>query len=51
MVALLRAPAYLEAALGEVDRQFGSLEGYFAEGLGLDGPTRAALRALLVEPA
>ncbi len=44
-------PAYLEAAREEVDRQFGSIEGYFAEGLGLDGPTRAALRAVLVEPA
>ena len=44
-------PAYLEAALDEVDRRFGSIDGYVAEGLGLDGPTRAALRALLVERA
>ena len=44
-------PAYLEAALDEVHRRFGSIDGYVAEGLGLDGPTRAALRALLVEPA
>jgi protein-tyrosine phosphatase len=44
-------PAYLEAALEEVHRRFGSIDGYVAEGLGLDGPTRAALRALLVEPA
>jgi len=44
-------PAYLEAAREEVDRQFGSIEGYFAEGLGLDGPTRATLRALFVATA
>jgi protein-tyrosine phosphatase len=44
-------PAYLEAARQEVAQQFGSIEGYFADGLALDGPTRAALRALLVEPA
>jgi len=44
-------PAYLDAARAEVDRRFGSLEGYFADGLGLDPATRAALRALLVKPA
>lgn len=42
-------PDYLEAALDEVRRLFGSIEGYFAEGLGLDAPTRAALRATFVE--
>ncbi len=44
-------PDYLEAALAEVDGRFGSIEGYFAEGLGLDVPTRAALRDVLVELA
>jgi protein-tyrosine phosphatase len=42
-------PDYLGSALDEVHRLFGSIEGYFAEGLGLDAPTRAAIRATLVE--
>jgi len=42
-------PEYLEAALDEVRRLFGSIEGYFAEGLGIDAPSREALRAMLVE--
>jgi protein-tyrosine phosphatase len=37
-------PGYLEAALGEVRRGYGSIEGYFDGGLGVDGPTREALR-------
>jgi protein-tyrosine phosphatase len=43
-------PAYLGAALDEVDRRFGSIEGYFAEGLGLDAATRSTLRDRLVAP-
>lgn len=42
-------PDYLEAALDEVHRLFGSIDGYFAEGLGIDAPNQATLRALLVE--
>lgn len=42
-------PAYLEAALDEMRRLFGSIEGYFAEGLGIDAPTQGALHATLVE--
>jgi len=42
-------PDYLEAALDEMHQLFGSIEGYFAEGLGLDALTRAALRTTLVE--
>lgn len=43
--------AYLDSALDEMTRRFGSIEGYVADGLGLDGGTRDALRAILVEPA
>jgi protein-tyrosine phosphatase len=42
-------PAYLEAALAEMVDQFGSVEGYFEVGLGIDGPGQAALRAALLE--
>jgi len=39
-------PEFLQAALAEVDARFGSLEGYFREGLGLREAERARLRAL-----
>jgi len=42
-------PAYLEAAVGEARRLHGSIEGYVADGLGVDDHSRAALRATLVE--
>jgi protein-tyrosine phosphatase len=42
-------PEYLGAALDEVSRLFGSIECYFAEGLGLDTAARAELRARFVE--
>jgi protein-tyrosine phosphatase len=42
-------PAYLEAAVGEARRLHGSIEGYVADGLGVDDRSRAALRATLVE--
>lgn len=44
-------PAYLDAALDEVSKRFGSIEGYFADGLGIDDAGQAALRAALIEPA
>ena len=40
---------YLEAGLSAVDADYGSLQGYLAEGLGLDADTLDALRARLVE--
>lgn len=42
-------PAYLEAALAEVACRYGTIEDYFAEGLGLDRPTREALRDAFIE--
>jgi protein-tyrosine phosphatase len=42
-------PEYLEAALAEVRSAHGSIEGYVADGLGLDAATRARLREALVE--
>ncbi len=39
--------AYLDAALDQVTTRFGSMEGYFTEGLGLDEATIEALRAAL----
>lgn len=41
-------PAYLEAALAEVTTSYGSIEGYFADGLGVDAETREALRLAFV---
>ncbi len=38
-------PAYLGAALDEMNARFGSIEGYFSAGLGLDAATIDALRA------
>jgi protein-tyrosine phosphatase len=40
---------YLEAALDEMGKEFGTIEGYFAEGLGLDADAQSALRAALLE--
>ncbi len=39
-------PDFLQAALDEADRQYGSLEGYLREGLSLREPERERLRAL-----
>jgi protein-tyrosine phosphatase len=44
-------PGYLEASRGEVRRLFGSIEGYFAAGLGIDAESQAALVRAFVEPA
>ena len=37
-------PAFLQAAFAEVDARYGSLEGYFREGLALRDAERALLR-------
>lgn len=44
-------PEYLDAALEEVTTRYGSIEGYWREGLGLTAENLEALRALLVLPA
>ena len=44
-------PAYLHAAIDEMRTRFGSVEGYFTDGLGLGAATQEALRRALVEPA
>ncbi len=41
-------PRYLEAALDQVSVTFGSIEAYFAGGLGVDPATQEALRAAFV---
>ena len=42
-------PEYLESVLGEMRRSYGTIEGYFAGGLGLDGDAIEALRAAFIE--
>jgi protein-tyrosine phosphatase len=44
-------PEYLASALAEVGRTHGSIERYFAEGLGIGAAGIAGLRAAFVEPA
>jgi protein-tyrosine phosphatase len=44
-------PTFLEAALEVLDADYGSIEGYFREGLALDESTEAALRDAFLEPA
>jgi protein-tyrosine phosphatase len=41
--------AYLEASLDEMRTRYGSIEGYFAEGLGIDADGQAQLRATFLE--
>jgi protein-tyrosine phosphatase len=41
--------AYLQAALDEMKQRFGSIEGYFAEGLGIDETVQEELRQALTE--
>ena len=43
-------PEYLEVALDEMRQRFGSIEGYFAKGLGIDEAGQQALRDALTEP-
>ena len=39
-------PDYLDAAFAEMEKRYGSIEGYFAKGLGIDRVGQEALRAL-----
>lgn len=41
--------AYLDAALDEVRHSFGGIEGYFADGLGINAVTRQALREAFLD--
>ena len=41
--------AYLAAALDEMHARFGTIEGYFTDGLGLGSDVQAALRDALTE--
>jgi protein-tyrosine phosphatase len=43
------APEYLEAALAKMSKEFGTVERYFTEGLGIDEGAQKALRAALIE--
>jgi protein-tyrosine phosphatase len=40
---------YLAAAYTQVDRDYGGMDGYLRDGLGLDGAVRSQLRAVLLE--
>ncbi len=42
-------PVYLEAALAQVAASYGSIERYFADGLGIDAETQAVLRLAFVD--
>ena len=44
-------PSYLETALDEMRRAYGTVEAYVANGLGIDTGARQNLRARLVQPA
>ncbi len=48
MVLGVRAE-YLQAALARMRDVFGTVEGYFADGLGIDGPGQQAIRTHLLE--
>ncbi len=37
---------YLDAAFGEMEKEYGTIENYFAEGLGIDAETQQAIRDL-----
>ena len=43
------APEYLEATLNKMRKDFGTIEGYFSEGLKIDERAQKALRAAFVE--
>ena len=43
------APEYLEAALDEMRKELGAIEGYFSEALKIDDGAQKALRAAFVE--
>ncbi|MGW0177418.1 tyrosine-protein phosphatase [Rhodococcus sp. NPDC003322] len=42
-------PEYLQTALGQMREKFGTVEGYFADGLGIDGAGQQAIRSHLLE--
>jgi protein-tyrosine phosphatase len=42
-------PAYLQAALDEMRAAYGTIEGYFADGLGIDVDGQRALRAVFLK--
>jgi protein-tyrosine phosphatase len=44
-------PEYLDSAIREMRRAFGSVERYFSEGLGVDDAAQRRLREALVEPS
>ncbi len=41
--------SYLDAAIDEMQKRFGSIDGYFADGLGLDAATIEALRSSYIQ--
>jgi protein-tyrosine phosphatase len=43
-------PSYLDSALDELRARHGTIEAYFADGLGIGPDDQEALRAILVEP-
>jgi protein-tyrosine phosphatase len=50
-VPLMRAdPAYLESMFDKVDKDFGGVEAYLGEALGIDHASRERIRELLLEP-
>lgn len=42
-------PEYLEASFDEIQKQYGTIEGYFSEALGIDAAGQKALRDLYLE--
>jgi protein-tyrosine phosphatase len=42
-------PRYLEAAFNEMEKQYGTIENYFAEGLGIDAAGQDAIRDLFLK--
>jgi protein-tyrosine phosphatase len=49
-ILLSANPRYLEAALDEIDRVYGSFDGYLSEALGVSESDRRWLVDLLTEP-
>jgi protein-tyrosine phosphatase len=44
-------PSYIDASLDEAVKQYGSMDNYIREGLGITDKERASLRDQLLEPA
>jgi protein-tyrosine phosphatase len=42
-------PSYLDVALDEMQKRFGTIEEYFADGLGLDAATVEQLRSSYIQ--